>query len=323
MTIIPMSLRGEEERMRALVRLNTDSHASRKAYNYALVLPVVDASVIQQVQPHATWPGPRRTPAPSPPPPPPTPRPRPTGAPPPGRAADGDSTSPTTAAAMAADDAASVSGPGEAAKPFLDPSLERLYQSYSVKQKRAGVQCFLAAAVLYDVFMLVLPGPGPVQDSLTIGLMAAFLGLNLALLAWTLRPYRLDALWAAVPYVAWFLAITQLLAHFFLRNYNGTGRDALGWALLLDYLLYVTLPLRLRYCVLLSIATCGLYGVTLYGLAYKGDATLPAQSISLYVYLEIHRVARGLRLGEVKRRERQAHGEEFPMSVLRRVVTKK
>lgn len=185
---------------------------------------------------------------------------------------------------MAADDAVSVSGPGgpsaEPAKPFNDPALERLYQSYSVKQKRAGVQCFLAAAVLYDVFMLVLPGPGPVQDSLTIGLMAAFLGLNLALLAWTLRPYRLDALWAAVPYVAWFLAITQLLAHFFLRNYNGTGRDALGWALLLDYLLYVTLPLRLRYCVLLSIATCGLYSVTLYGLAYKGDATLPAQLIA-------------------------------------------
>jgi hypothetical protein len=151
-----------------------------------------------------------------------------------------------------------------------DPALEHLYQRYSVKQKRAGVQCFLAAAVLYDVYMLVLPGPG--QDSMTRGLTAAFLGLNLALLAWTLRPYRLDALWAAVPYVAWFLSITQLLAHLFLRKQEGTGRDSLGWALLLDYLLYVTLPLRLPYCVLLSVATCTLYMVTLYGLAFKYDS---------------------------------------------------
>lgn len=183
---------------------------------------------------------------------------------------------------MAGEDGVSVgaaagvggSGGSEVRKPFADPALERLYQSYSVKQKRAGVQCFLAAAVLYDVFMLV---GGPVQDSLTRGLTASFLGLNLALLAWTLRPYRLDALWAAVPYVAWFLSITQLLAHLFLRKTEGTGRDALGWALLLDYLLYVTLPLRLRYCVLLSLATCGLYAVTVYGLAYKSDTTLPAQ----------------------------------------------
>lgn len=186
---------------------------------------------------------------------------------------------PVDAPAMAADDAVSVSGPAATAseprKPFTDPALERLYQRYSVKQKRAGVQCFLAAAVLYDVFMLVLPGPS--QDSLTRGLTAAFLGLNLALLAWTLRPYRLDALWAAVPYVAWFLSITQLLAHLFLRKHEGTGRDALGWALLLDYLLYVTLPLRLRYCVLLSIATCGLYMVTVYGLAYKNDPSLISQ----------------------------------------------
>ncbi|XP_034231454.1 adenylate cyclase type 3-like [Thrips palmi] len=183
---------------------------------------------------------------------------------------------------MAADDAVSVSGPADKGRPFSDPSLERLYQSYSVKQKRAGVQCFLAAAVLYDVFVLVLPGQ---SDPLTRGLTAAFLGLNLALLAWTLRPSRLEAMWAAVPYVAWFLAITQLLAHLFLRKHEGTGRDALGWALLLDYLLYVTLPLRLRYCVLLSIATCGLYVVTVYGLAYKNDGTLVAQLVANAVLL--------------------------------------
>lgn len=39
---------------------------------------------------------------------------------------------------------------------FTDSSLERLYQSFSVKQKRAGLECFLIAAILFDIYMIAV-----------------------------------------------------------------------------------------------------------------------------------------------------------------------
>ncbi|KDR18334.1 Adenylate cyclase type 3, partial [Zootermopsis nevadensis] len=159
---------------------------------------------------------------------------------------------------------------------FRDPALEKLYQSYSVKQKRAGLEVFLYAAILYDVYMLVVPGG---QDALMRGLTIAFLGLNLGLLAWCCRGVQHSSVWAAVPHLAWHLANSQLLAHLFLKKNEVTGRDSLGWVLLLDYLLFVTLPLRLRYCVVLSAGTCASYLVAIVGLG-KSDAHLLQQVIA-------------------------------------------
>lgn len=67
--------------------------------------------------------------------------------------------------------------------------------------------------------------------------------------------------------MAWHTANAQLLAALFLkRTYELTPRDGLGWVLLLDYLIYVTLPLRLRYCVMLSLGTCACYLAAIVGL---------------------------------------------------------
>lgn len=156
---------------------------------------------------------------------------------------------------------------------FRDPALEKLYQSYSVKQKRPGLEVFLYAAILYDVYMLLVPGG---QDAFMRGLTIAFVGLNLGLLAWCCRGIQRSCIWAAVPHLAWLLAISQLLAHLFLKKNEVTGRDSLGWVLLLDYLLYVTLPLRLRDCVMLSVGTCASYLAAVVGLG-KADAHLLQQ----------------------------------------------
>jgi hypothetical protein len=37
---------------------------------------------------------------------------------------------------------------------FSDPSLEHLYQSYRVKQKRVDILCFLYASLLFDIYSL-------------------------------------------------------------------------------------------------------------------------------------------------------------------------
>lgn len=35
--------------------------------------------------------------------------------------------------------------------------LERLYQRYSIKQRRAGLECFLATSVLFDLWAIFAP----------------------------------------------------------------------------------------------------------------------------------------------------------------------
>lgn len=146
---------------------------------------------------------------------------------------------------------------------FKDPSLEKLYQTYCIKQKRAGLECFLVTAILFDIYVLTVPSG---QDLIIFGTMSAFLGLNCCLLIWCKKGIEKWSLWAAMPHISWHIANAQLLVSVFLKKNEVTSRDGLGWALLLDYLIYVTLPLRLRYCVMLSIGTCASYLVAIIGL---------------------------------------------------------
>lgn len=128
-----------------------------------------------------------------------------------------------------------------------DPSLERLYRSYSAKQKRAALPCFVFAAFAYDIYALTLPSFQPVVTLVFILIWCVTLG-------WPrLREHR------ATPHVAWSLFLLQLLLHLGLQPQGLTPRDSLGWVLLLDFLLYVALPLPLRFCLLVSVITCSLY----------------------------------------------------------------
>ncbi|XP_063239440.1 adenylate cyclase type 3 isoform X2 [Bacillus rossius redtenbacheri] len=165
-----------------------------------------------------------------------------------------------------------------------DAALERLYQSYSAKQRRCGLRCFLCAAALFDAYTLAAPGA---TDAAARGVAAVFLALSLALLAWCLRGPRSNPLWSAAPHLAWQLATVQLLAHLFLQRNEVTARDSLGWALLLDYLVYVSLPLRLRYGAMLSAGTCASYLVTVAGLG-RSDSHLPHQERLLLSVLPEH-----------------------------------
>ncbi|KAK5646340.1 hypothetical protein RI129_004804 [Pyrocoelia pectoralis] len=117
---------------------------------------------------------------------------------------------------------------------FKDEALEKLYQTYCVKQKRSGLECFLITAILFDIYMITGMEKLP--------------------------------LWLAVPHVSWHIANAQLLISIFLKKNEVTSRESLGWVLLLDYLIYVTLPLRLRYCIMLSVGTCLSYLVAVIGL---------------------------------------------------------
>lgn len=166
---------------------------------------------------------------------------------------------------------------------FQDPDIERLYQSYSAKQKRAGMQSFLYAAMLFDVYMLAVPSS---QDLIIYIVMSCFLVLNFLLFLWCKKGGQKSPVWAAVPHLSWHLANAQLLAHLFLKKNEVTSRDSLGWVLLLDYLVYVTLPLRLRYCIMLSLGTCASYLVAVVGLA-KSDTHVIQQVSALFIKISV------------------------------------
>lgn len=166
---------------------------------------------------------------------------------------------------------------------FDDPALEKLYQSYSVKQKRAGLECFLITAVLFDIYMLVVPND---QDLVTFGVISIFLLLNCSLLIWCKRGVQKCGVWSAVPHVAWHIANAQLLASLFLKKTKEmTSRDNLGWVLLLDYLIYVTLPLRLRYCVMLSMGTCACYLSAIIGLGKPNEEVNVVEQVSVLFFV--------------------------------------
>lgn len=146
---------------------------------------------------------------------------------------------------------------------FRDSSLEKLYQSFSVRQKRSGLECFLITAILFDNYMLLVPSD---QDVVIVVVMGLFLVFNSLLLLFCKRGFQNKVLWAVVPHIAFHMANTQILSGLFLKKNEVTSRDSLGWFLLLTYLIYVTLPLRLPCCVLLSVGTFTSYIVSLCGL---------------------------------------------------------
>lgn len=154
---------------------------------------------------------------------------------------------------------------------FNSAKLESLYRASSLQQRRGGLECFLLSALLYGAHTIASPG----LELLARGLTAVFLGLNLGLLAWAEHnPRAKDALWSVIPHVAWKLYTAQLLAQLFLKSNDVTPRDGLGWLLLLLYLLFATLPLRLSLCALLSFGTALAYVVTVVGLS-KAPAQIP------------------------------------------------
>nr|XP_034175120.1 adenylate cyclase type 3 [Osmia lignaria] len=166
---------------------------------------------------------------------------------------------------------------------FSSAKLETLYRASSLQQRRGGLECFLLSALLYGAQTIVVPG----LELLVRGLTAVFLGLNLGLLAWAkCNPKAKDALWSVVPHVAWLLSTAQLLAQLFLKSSEVTPRNGLDWLLLLLYLLFATLPLRLSLCALLAFGTTLTYIVSVVGLS-KAPAQIPIDVLVLTLTLSV------------------------------------
>ncbi|GAB0096782.1 Adenylate cyclase [Sergentomyia squamirostris] len=150
-----------------------------------------------------------------------------------------------------------------------DSVLEKIYQNYAIKQKRSGLICFLLTSILFDIWALFIPQG---QTIASLGCICLFLLSNVILLAvLVLVGKAKDAVWSVAPYLGWIFAFLQLAFHLLLKD-NLTPKDCLGWAMLLNFLVYIILPVPLKYhLVFFGIATFFMYMGIVASLAQVDD----------------------------------------------------
>ncbi|KFB39059.1 AGAP009315-PA-like protein [Anopheles sinensis] len=150
-----------------------------------------------------------------------------------------------------------------------DAVLDKLYQRYALKQKRVALACYLIASILFDIWAIGVPQGQSVES---IAVTSVFLTVNVVLaivLRFCGRGRFRGVIWEIAPHLAWLLAITQLFLQLFLKG-SVTPRDSLGWAVLLNFLVYVTLPVLLKYTgILLGLGSFATYVNAIIGLAKK------------------------------------------------------
>ncbi|KYN07797.1 PREDICTED: adenylate cyclase type 3 [Cyphomyrmex costatus] len=143
---------------------------------------------------------------------------------------------------------------------FSNAGLEKLYHASSLQQRRGGFTCFLASALLYGLYMFAMPGfqwPARFVNAL-------FLCFNLFLVAWTESDTKTRNLfWSTVPGTVGMIWLVHLPLLLLLKTAEITPIDSLAWMVLLLYLLFATLPLKLIFCFNLAMSSIAIYTLNL------------------------------------------------------------
>ncbi|XP_023160505.1 adenylate cyclase type 3 isoform X2 [Drosophila hydei] len=130
--------------------------------------------------------------------------------------------------------------------------LNELYHNYSIKQRRSGLKWFLFAAILFNIWTICIPWEQALPTRVVnCSMLLAYLALTALLHIGrrseqpALKRFH-HSLLTIVPRALWFLSMLHFAAYEMLQA-NFSPRDVLGWAILLNFLIYVTLPLPLIF----------------------------------------------------------------------------
>ncbi|XP_064553900.1 adenylate cyclase type 3 isoform X2 [Drosophila montana] len=130
--------------------------------------------------------------------------------------------------------------------------LNELYHNYSIKQRRSGLKWFLFAALLFNIWTIFIPWEQAYTTRVVnCCMLKAYLTLGALLHIGrrseqpSLRRFR-QPLLTIVPRALWLLSMLHFAAYVMLQD-SFSPRDVLGWAILLNFLIYVTLPLPLIF----------------------------------------------------------------------------
>ena len=139
---------------------------------------------------------------------------------------------------------------------FVDKDVEQLFQTYHERQRRTDLHTLLAVGVTFTAYsaaMCFLGGVGPLLPApltlVTIGVLMLLLMLLCRLHVFP------EQSWIILPYLVWALFLSGVGVFVFLGPPTPVPRQALLWLILLHFMLFVGLPLRLPACLLLTTFT--------------------------------------------------------------------
>ncbi|XP_053957925.1 adenylate cyclase type 3 [Anastrepha ludens] len=132
-----------------------------------------------------------------------------------------------------------------------DAVLNKLFHNYFLKQRRAGLKWFLFTSILFNGWTLIIPheqGLLPIVFTLFVlcsNVMFSLL-LDLKLSAIKNLSGLHEKLLKQTSCLLWSLFMAHFLSYVDLQE-NTSPRDTLGWMILFNFLIYVTLPIELFY----------------------------------------------------------------------------
>lgn len=152
---------------------------------------------------------------------------------------------------------------------FSSAHLEKLYRASSLQQRRGGFRCFLMSSILYGVYTVMTPGLELTARCIAIG----YLNINIVLLvlAECCTHRIISRLWSMMRCCIGQYWVLHMFAQMLFKPGRVTLRDGLAWMLLLLYLLFAALPLKLSRCATLAIYSVLVYFVAVIGLTFTPE----------------------------------------------------
>lgn len=137
---------------------------------------------------------------------------------------------------------------------FVDKDVEQLFQAYHERQRRSDLHILLAAGVTFTSYSAALCFLQGVEPLLPLVLLAIGVIMLLLMLLCRLHVFP-ERSWILLPYLVWALFLSTVGVFVVLGPPAPVPRQALLWLILLHFMLFVGLPLRLPACLLLTILT--------------------------------------------------------------------
>uniref|UniRef100_A0A9J7Y040 Adenylate cyclase type 3 n=1 Tax=Cyprinus carpio carpio TaxID=630221 RepID=A0A9J7Y040_CYPCA len=142
---------------------------------------------------------------------------------------------------------------------FTPESLEKVYQTYFLRQRQETLLVLIVFAALFNGYVVIMCAVVYSQDKLKTLAVAAG-GLASDILLYILCRFRLlpdSVSRSLVPYALWLLITVHVLCYFSL-NFAGfyAAGDTVGWQTFFLFSFFLTLPLPLAPIALLSALSC-------------------------------------------------------------------
>ncbi|XP_068071803.1 adenylate cyclase type 3 [Danio rerio] len=142
---------------------------------------------------------------------------------------------------------------------FTPESLEKIYQTYFLRQRQETLLVLIVFAALFNGYVIIMCAVVYSPDKLnTLAVAAGGLASDILLYItsrFRLLPVHVSA--CLVPYALWLLIMVHVLCYFSL-NFAGfyAAGDTVGWQTFFIFSFFLTLPLPLAPIVLLSVFSC-------------------------------------------------------------------